>query len=54
MVIAFRFEANFPIKIDLKIRYVLGLIPATTDSEYDKPWKNNLFQITAGYRILGK
>jgi Outer membrane protein beta-barrel domain len=47
-------EVNLPFRVNLTIRYVLGLIPATTDSQYDQPWKNNFFQISAGYRIFGK
>jgi hypothetical protein len=52
--LAFGVEANFPIKVNLTIRYVLGLIPVTTDSQYNEPWKNNFFQISVGYRILGQ
>ena len=53
--LAFGVEANLPFKINLTIRYVLGLNPATTDSGYlIGPWKNNFFQLSAGYRILGR
>ena len=52
--LAFGIEANLPFRINLTVRYVLGLNPATTDTEYIEPWKNNFFQISAGYRILGR
>jgi hypothetical protein len=47
-------EANLPFKINLTVRYVIGLIPTTTDVEYIEPWLNNFFQISAGYRFSGK
>jgi hypothetical protein len=47
-------EANLPFKINLTVRYVIGLIPTTTDVEYIEPWLNNFFQISAGYRFAGK
>ena len=54
MGISFGVEANLPFRVDLAIRYVLGLYTATTNNQYDQHWKNNFFQITAGFRILGK
>jgi hypothetical protein len=54
MGVAVGIEVNLPFRVNLTMRYVLGLISATTDSQYDQPWKNNFFQISAGYRILGK
>lgn len=47
-------EANLPFRINLTVRYVIGLIPATSDVEYIEPWLNNFFQISAGYRFKGK
>jgi hypothetical protein len=52
--LAFGVEANLPFRVNLTIRYVLGLNPATTGTEYIESWKNNFFQISAGYRILGR
>jgi hypothetical protein len=51
--IAFGIEATLPIKINITLRYVLGLTPVTLSTQYDQPWKNNFFQISAGYRIFG-
>jgi hypothetical protein len=52
--IAFGIEATLPININITIRYVLGITPVTQSTQYDQPWKNNFFQISAGYRIFGK
>jgi Outer membrane protein beta-barrel domain len=52
--LAFGVEANLSFKVNLTIRYVLGLAPVTTNNQYNEPWKNNYFQISAGYRILGR
>ena len=46
-------EANLPYRINFTIRYVIGLIPTTTDVEYVEPWLNNFFQISVGFRIKG-
>lgn len=46
-------EANLPYRINLSIRYVIGLLDTTTDVEYIEPWRNNFFQISAGFRIMG-
>jgi hypothetical protein len=45
-------EANLPYRINLTVRYVIGLI-GTTDVEYIEPWLNNFFQISVGFRIKG-
>jgi hypothetical protein len=47
-------EANLPYKINLTVRYVIGLIPTSSDEEYIDPWLNNFFQISVGYRFKGK
>jgi len=47
-------EANLPYRINVSLRYVIGLLDTTTDVEYIEPWRNNSFQISAGFRILGK
>jgi hypothetical protein len=44
-------EANLPFKVNLAVRYVIGLISTTTDVEYIEPWLNNFFQISLGFRI---
>jgi hypothetical protein len=47
-------EANLPVNINITVRYVFGLIPTTTEEVYIDPWLNNFFQISAGYRFIGK
>ena len=54
MGIAFGAEANLPYRINLTIRYVLGLVSATNDVEYIEPWRNNFLQISIGFRLLGE
>jgi hypothetical protein len=52
--LAFGVEANLPFKVNLTIRYILGLNTATTGAQYTETWKNKSFQISLGYRILGR
>ena len=52
--LAFGVEANLPFKVNLTIRYVLGLNTATTGAEYTETWENKSFQISLGYRIMGR
>jgi hypothetical protein len=47
-------EANLPMKISVNARYVFGLATASSDVMYIDPWKNNFFQISVGYRFMGK
>jgi hypothetical protein len=47
-------EANLPFRVNLTFRYVLGLNTVYTGTENNEHWKNNYFQISAGYRIFGK
>ncbi len=53
-------EANLPAKINISLRYVFGLVGTTveptspTDPYYIDKWKNNFFQVSAGYRFMGK
>lgn len=47
-------EANLPNRINIAARVVFGLTSATTNYEYINPWKNNLIQLTAGYRFSGR
>jgi hypothetical protein len=51
---AFGVEANLPYNVNLTIRYILGLNTATTRAVYTEIWKNKSFQISLGYRILGR
>ena len=52
--LAFGVEANLPFRVNLTIRYILGLNTATTGAEYTETWENKSFQISLGYRILGR
>jgi hypothetical protein len=52
--LAFGVEANLPFKINLTVRYILGLNTATTGAQYTETWKNKYFQASLGYRILGR
>jgi hypothetical protein len=52
--LAFGVEANLPSRVNLTIRYILGLNTATTGAVYTEVWKNKYFQISLGYRILGR
>jgi hypothetical protein len=52
--LVFGVEANLPFKINLTLRYVLGLNTATTGAQYTETWKNKYFQASLGYRILGR
>ncbi len=47
-------EANLPNRINLSVRYIHGLTPATTDVQYVDPWRNNVIQFSAGYRFSGR
>jgi len=47
-------EANLPFKINVTLRYILGLNTATTGTQYTETWKNRSFQISLGYRIIGR
>lgn len=47
-------EANLPNKINLTLRYIYGITPATTDVKYINPWRNNIIQFSAGYRFSGR
>jgi hypothetical protein len=47
-------EANLPNNVNLTVRYVFGLAPATTDVLYVDPWYNNFLQLSLGYRLKGR
>lgn len=51
--LAFGAEGNLPYRINVTVRYVLGLVSATNDVEYIEPWKNNFLQISLGFRLVG-
>jgi Outer membrane protein beta-barrel domain len=51
--LAFGAEANLPFRINVSVRYVLGLVSATNDVEYIEPWRNNCLQLSVGFRIIG-
>lgn len=46
-------EANLPYRINVTVRYVIGLVSASNDVEYAEPWRNNFLQFSLGYRIIG-
>jgi hypothetical protein len=54
VALAMGIEATFPIRVNLTLRYVLGLKSATSNNTYNEEWKNNFFQISLGYRFFGK
>lgn len=47
-------EANLPMGINLTVRYILGLNPATNGAQYTEVWRNKSFQVSLGYRLLGR
>lgn len=53
IALGFGIEGNLPHNINLTVRYILGLADATTESEYWEGWKNNVLQISLGYRLKG-
>jgi hypothetical protein len=48
-------EGNLPFNINLTLRYILGLSTVDTEVYYDvDDWKNNVFQVSVGYRLMGR
>ncbi|HQG77573.1 MAG TPA: porin family protein [Bacteroidales bacterium] len=47
-------EADLPYNLNITLRYIMGISPATTSVRYVDPWMNNLFQISLGCRLAGK
>jgi opacity protein-like surface antigen len=47
-------EANLPKRINVTVRYILGLTTATTGAPYTEIWKNKSFQLSIGYRLFGR
>ena len=52
--LAFGVQGNLPHNVNVTLRYILGLSNITTEVEYWEGWKNNVFQISVGYRFNGK
>jgi hypothetical protein len=50
MGLAFGMEANLPFRLNISLRYVLGLTSVT--AQYSEAWKNNFFQLSVGYRLV--
>ncbi len=46
-------EGNLPFRINVTIRYILGLNNIATE-ELGNTWKNNVFQVSVGFRIIGE
>jgi hypothetical protein len=48
-------EGNLPLNFNITLRYILGLSVVNTDIYYNVDnWKNNVFQFSIGYRLMGK
>jgi len=48
-------EGNLPLNFNITLRYILGLSVVNTDVYYDvDDWKNNVLQVSLGYRLMGK
>jgi hypothetical protein len=52
--LAFGAEANLPFRVNITVRYILGISTVTNEEEYIDPWKNNYFQVSLGYRFKGE
>ena len=46
-------ELNLPIKLNITLRYIEGLIVSTDSRFYTDPWKNRVVQLSLSYAILG-
>lgn len=47
-------EATLPNRVNLTVRYIIGLSSATTDQQYIDSWYNNVLQLSAGYILSGR
>ena len=48
-------EGNLPLNFNVTLRYIFGLSVVNTEYYYDvDDWKNNVFQLSVGYRLMGK
>ncbi|MDP4223903.1 MAG: porin family protein [Bacteroidota bacterium] len=52
--VAFGVEANLPNRVNISVRYVVGIASATTELLYVDPWFNKFLQVSAGFRIKGR
>jgi len=50
--LVFGVEGNLPHNINVTIRYLLGLSTINTEAEYWEEWKNTVWQISIGYRLM--
>ena len=46
-------ELNLPIKLNIALRYIEGMIVTTDSRYYPDPWKNRVFQLSLSYAIWG-
>jgi hypothetical protein len=44
-------ELNLPIKLNIALRYIEGLIVTSDSRYYPDPWKNRVFQLSLSYTI---
>ncbi len=48
-------EGNLPLNFNVTLRYIFGLSVVNTQYYYDvDDWRNNVFQVSLGYRLMGK
>lgn len=47
-------ELTLPIKLNLTLRYIEGLIVTSDSRYYPDPWKNRVFQLSVSYAIWGE
>ncbi len=47
-------ELNLPIKLDIAVRYIEGLMVSTDSRYYTDRWKNRVFQLSLSYAIWGE
>ena len=46
-------ELNLPIKLNITVRYIEGLMVSSDSRYYPDPWKNRVFQLSLSYAIWG-
>jgi len=47
-------ELNLPVKLNLTLRYIEGLIVTSDSRYYPDPWKNRMFQLSLSYAFWGE
>ena len=47
-------ELNLPVKLNLTIRFIEGLMVTTDSRFYTDPWKNRAFQLSLSYTVWGE